>query len=495
MKPCLLVCLCLLGLALSARGEHPLRTWTSSDGRTLEASLLHADRQAVTLKLRTGREAVVPLDRLSEADRAYLDGLNATGQTIKLGAMPAETKIDPNVTVEGGPRSFVTPHFAFDSERGVTKAFIGEAARVFEGTLAAVAALPLGIVPKPAEGETRFRTRFLDRATFEQEFLSLQGNGPSVGPGMLSVQNVAGVYIPGKKEVLVPFTSLGVTTSGSQISLRKSSDTSTLIHEITHQVMHDWLPMLPLWLTEGLAEYLSAVPYQNGRFEFKNAAQGLRESLQEDHGIGEGRPVSMPSPSAMIEAGNGMWRGGTEDYLAGMMLVYYFIHLDQPEKPCAALASYIHLLGQSRADTERFIADYNAAVRAFEEKRKVYNAAIESYNAAVATYKAAVAAYNGRVTQYNEQVRAGVPEPERVKVGEEPVPPVAPEPIEVPAILKENANDGQPVDVLAIIQKQAKPALYRDRDAATLDEAVRAAYEKMGIAVSFGGQGRVIRQE
>lgn len=495
MKPCLCVILTLSLLVAPVRGEHPLRQWTSSDGRTLEASLLHADREAVTLKLRNGREAVVPLERLSEADRTYLAGLNATGQTIRLGAMPVESKIDPQVAVEGGPRTFVTPHFSFDSERGVTKAFIGEAARVFEGTLAAVAALPLGIEPKPAEGEARYRTRFLDRSTFEQEYLSLQGNGPSAGPGMLSVQNVAGVYIPGRKEVLVPFTSLGVTTSGSQLSLRKSSDTSTLIHEITHQVMHDWLPMLPLWLTEGLAEYLSAVPYQNGRFEFKNAAQGLRESLQEDHGIGDGRPVPMPSPSAMIEAGSGMWRGGTEDYLAGMMLVYYFIHLDQPEKPCAALASYIHLLGESRADTERFIAEYNAAVRAFEEKRQVYNEAIERYNAGVAAYKAAVTAYNGRVTKYNEQVRAGVPEAERVMVGEEPVPPVAPEPIEVPAILKENSNDGQPVDVLAIIQKKAKPALYRDREPAALDEAVRAAYEAMGITISIGGQGRVIRQE
>lgn len=478
--------LCALMAAPPApAAEHPARTWTSRDGRSLEAALLHADRQSVTLKLRDGREAVIPIDRLGEADRAYLAELSATGSDLKLGAMPLETKIDPNVPVEGGPRTFVTPHFTFDSERGVTKAFISEAARVFEGTLEAVRGLPLGIDPKPAEGESRFRTRFLDRESFEREFLALRRSGASSGPGLPSVQNVAGVYLPGRREVLVPFSSLETTNSGSRISLRRGSDSSTLIHEITHQVMHDWLPMMPLWVSEGLAEYLSAVPYQNGRFEFKNAAGGLKESLRGDFGVPEGQPVPMHAPSAMVESGDAFWRGGTADYLSAMLLVYYFIHLDQPDKPCAALAAYLHLMGRSRQETETFIAEYNAAVKAFEEKRSAYNREIDAYNARVAAYRAEVAAYNDRVRLYNDQVRSGVPEASRVAVGAEPVAPEAPKPIEVPAILKENASGGGAIDVLGIIRTQARPALYRGREGSSLDEAVRAAYAGMGIALDL----------
>ncbi|MCB1089681.1 MAG: hypothetical protein KDM63_21755, partial [Verrucomicrobiae bacterium] len=305
--------------------------------------------------LRNGQEAIVPLDRLSEEDRKHIASLNATGQAIRLGSMPDETKIDTNIPIEGGPRTFVTPHFVFDSEKGVTKAFISEAARVFEGTLEAVRALPLGIEPKPAEGEARFRTLFLERSTFEEEFnksvpkpepsSNSPGGGvvfvPPPSTGTANVANVAGVYFPKRKEVLVPFTSLGVNMSGSKVSLRRRSDTTTLVHEITHQVMHDWLLIMPLWLGEGLAEYLSAVPYQNGRFEFKNAAAGLKETLVEQHGAGEGRPIVMLSPSRLVERSNENWQGTPEEYLSSMLLVYYFIHLDQPEKPCAALAGYL----------------------------------------------------------------------------------------------------------------------------------------------------------
>lgn len=480
--PCWIAILAAFALG-SALAEHPVRMWTSNDGKSIEAALLHATRESVTLKLRNGREAIVPVERLSEADQTYLAELNATGQAIRVGGMPDESKVDPNIGVEGGPRVFVTPHFTFESDQGVTKAFISEAARVFEGTLAAVGSLPLGIVPKPAEGETRFRTLFLDRSAFEKEFLSVQS---AAGPGTLSVQNVAGVYIPGRKEVLVPFSSLGVTKSGSQISLRRSSDTSTLIHEITHQVMHDWLPLVPLWVSEGLAEYMSAVPYQNGRFEFKNAPAGLKETLREEFGIGEGQIVRMRAPGEWIEKGNELWQGGTTDYLSGLMMVYYFIHLDQPEKPCAALAAYLHLLGQSRQDTESFIAQYNAAVRDFEGKRKAYNAEIDAYNAALVKFKSEVAAYNGRVEAYNEQTRQNVSPAERIEVGSEPVPPVAPKPIEVPAILKENADSGGPVDIVRIMHEKARPALYRDREPDALAMAMREAYAKMGISLTIG---------
>jgi hypothetical protein len=105
-----------------------------------------------------------------------------------------------------------------------------------------------------------------------------------------------------------------------------------LIHEVTHQVMHEWLPVMPLWLGEGLAEYLSAVPYQNGRFEFKNSVAGLKESLLEDYRISEGREVTIYRPHELVDLSNAGWSGVSMDYLSAMMLTYYFVHLDQPEK-------------------------------------------------------------------------------------------------------------------------------------------------------------------
>lgn len=497
MKRTLLLLLLLAAVARSIGADHPLRVWTSGDGRTIEAALVQADRSVVILKLKNGHEATVPVERLSESDRRHLEELRKTGANLRIGTMPAESKIDTTVTIEGGPKTFTTPNFVFDCEHDVTKAFISEAARVFEGTLEAVRSLPLGLDPKPAEGETRFHTRFLDRATFEMEFNrvgaggrggeSSGGTGPVPnlpGWGTSNVANVAGVYLPARKEVLVPFSSLGVSMSGSKVSLRKSSDTSTLIHEVTHQVMHDWLAATPLWVGEGLAEYLSMVPYQNGRFEFRNAASGLKETLVEDYRLGNGVPVEIRRPHQFISAPDGWWTGVPTDYLSALLVTYFFIHLDQPGKPCASLAAYLGLLGEAQAETEAFIGDYNRAVKEFEEKRLAYNREVDSYNRALTSFKAAVEAYNRRVDAYNAQVRSGVPAGERTEVGKEPEEPVPPRELDVPAILR-NHEGGSAGDFLAKIKESAIPALLRERDGYALDLALVDAYASMGIRITL----------
>ena len=93
-------------------------------------------------------------------------------------------------------------------------------------------------------------------------------------------------------------------------------------------------------------------------------------------------------------------------------------------------------------------------------------------------------------TTYNTQLRNGVPEGGRVKVGEEPVPPTPPTELVVPEILK--ADDGQPIDFLAQMKKAARPALFRGRGNEQLDKEVIAAFAGIGIQVAFrsASQGR-----
>lgn len=481
-KPCDLAVLTLFAFAFSGLAEEPFRVWRSSEGQVIVASLLYSDQESATLKLADGRETVVALKRLSEEDREYLKDFAAAPRPAAVREMPSASAIDPNVAVEGGPTTFATAHFLFESEDPLTQTFVSEAARVFEGTLAAVEALPLGIVPRPAEGEARFRTRFMGRDTFEKEYHERQREGIGLNR---PVQKVGGVYVHRNKEVLVPFTSLGMTASASYINLRGNNDLSTLIHEITHQMMHDWLPMMPVWVGEGIAEYVSAVPYQNGRFDFQYAADGLRKTLRDVYEVSDGQTVSMPAPSITIEQGSSSWKGTQEDYLNALMLVYFFIHLDQPDHPCATLANYLHTLNESRQTTEKTIADYNGAVRDFEEKRNAYNQEVADFNAALTAYQEAVAAYNQRIKQYNDQARAGVPRQQRIQLGEKPVAPTPPELLEVPDILKKQPNEGMTINLTASMQKDAKPRLYRERNAATLDETVRQAYQAMGIPVSF----------
>jgi hypothetical protein len=51
--------------------EEPFRTWTSSDGRPLEAKFVEMVGDSVKITNTQGREFVVPLTKLSKSDQEY----------------------------------------------------------------------------------------------------------------------------------------------------------------------------------------------------------------------------------------------------------------------------------------------------------------------------------------------------------------------------------------------------------------------------------------
>ncbi len=478
------------------------RTWVNNTGKKLEASLVSADKTSVILKLKSGSEAAVPRDQLSAADQKHLNQLEQKGLTFVVGEMPSETQTPRTIEVEGGPRVFRTPHFEFETDQNVSKAFISEAARVYEGTYLAIQGLPLGLKLSPPEGATHYRGLFVN----DRNFVSQLGDSiPSV-PG----QRVAGVYMPKRRKLLVPYSSLGAKENGSQMTLRRSSDTSTLIHEITHQVMHDWLPFIPVWFAEGMSEYISAVPYQNGRFEFVNAQRGLEERLASKYRVKEGGWIEMTRPSKIIAGTPAVvpfksapfpkprnptdlakpsiqtpeWRGTILEYRNAMLLTYYFIHLDRKEAPAAPVAAYLKLVDHARNETDTFIAEYNQEVDQFEAKRNSYNKAVGNYNDDLEAYRLKVNGYNSKVKLLNQQILEGVPEVDRTDIGKPPEEPVAPKVLVVPDMLKKPSTSG-PIDIVSIVQERANHALFRGRSPQQLDAAVVAAFAEIGITLDL----------
>ena len=53
-------------------GAEPMRTWTSSDGRTLEARFIEQVGSNVKIKTEAGREFTLPITRFSQADQEYV---------------------------------------------------------------------------------------------------------------------------------------------------------------------------------------------------------------------------------------------------------------------------------------------------------------------------------------------------------------------------------------------------------------------------------------
>jgi len=464
---------CLLLAVSQAEGLSESRLWKNGQGRSIEARLNFVEGDAVHLILTDGRDALVSLAALSQEDQDYIAGMKKKGLTYALHPKPEEPKIETSIEVSGGPDRYFTEHFEFTSTQAVSTGFVMEAGRVFEGTHAAMAALPLGLKISPSGDSKYFQTSFLTNGEFRKVLSESTAHGKT--------KDVAGIYIMARKKVFVPYSQLGVQKNGSQLTLRKGSDTSTLIHEITHQLMHDWLALMPLWLAEGTAEYMASVPYQNGRFEFRNAEEGVKERLI-SRGVSSGDHIQLPKPEKFLVMKPGDWKGSSEDYAAALTYAYYFMHLDRPEAPGAPLAAYIRLLGEAKDETNQLITEYNKAV-------KDYNAGIEDYNHSVVSFKKKFAlfqenveAYNDKVVVYNSQVKKGVDPAKRVEVGKQPDKPEAPSPPEVPGILENNRLDG-PIDIFAAANQRALPSLLRGRSHGQLAGDLVEAYRKIGLTI------------
>jgi len=69
IKALFLFCLTILTVTLTAK--EPLRTWTSTDGRTLQAEYISSAAGKVTIKMGS-REYTLPLSHFSPADQQYV---------------------------------------------------------------------------------------------------------------------------------------------------------------------------------------------------------------------------------------------------------------------------------------------------------------------------------------------------------------------------------------------------------------------------------------
>lgn len=486
---------CMLG-GFSASASEPVRVWTSVDGRELKASLVGIDERDVLLRLSSGRKARVPLDLLSDVDRDFVSAREAGENLFSPGELPEESIAPGKIEVTGGPDRYFTPNFTFETEERVSKAFISEASRIYEGTFEGLNAIPHGLTFAPPQGSGHFQGAFLSDARFDAIAREKMASIPG--------QRVVGLYLGDEQRLLVPYSSLGAERLGSQLTLRKRSDTTTLVHEIVHQVMHRYLPVLPTWFSEGIAEYVSALPYQSGRFEFRNAERGLKKRLEEEYRSkgrrvedvirpsdflsraigGAGSPSSLSNQSGRaspVEGNSGTWSGTVSEYRDSLLLVYFFMHLDNPEEAGRPVGAFLHATDRAMQETDSILSE----ISQFEADRLAYNEEVKRFNESLDKFEGLAKAYNLRVEKYNDQVRGGVPESERIDVGGPPVEPSRPEMLALPERLEDLSKGGRNIDLAGLVEKRALPALIQNRSLSLLDTRMQDQFSEIGIEIVF----------
>jgi hypothetical protein len=193
-----------------------------------------------------------------------------------------------------------------------------------------------------------------------------------------------------------------------------------------------------------------------------------------------GETKSLPASSAGRQAGPDGWTGSVKGYRDAMLTVYFFMHLYDQRNAGAPVGAYLRMVDSSMDDTEK-VRDL---LKTFQKEVEFYNAGVDRFNAALTKYRAEVAAYNDRVTKYNEQGEAGVPEKDRIKVGEVPEEPPAPGKLDVPPEI-EAARFGGVIDLAAMVKHASLPGLLQGRELAELDQAMKTAYADIGLQIQY----------
>ncbi len=331
----------LLSVFAQAQTTAPaMRSWTSTDGRKIDALFVALEGEGVKIRMANGSTFTIPLVRLAAADQAFAKGLAApspTAATSTSGAPVASTSWPRTVSLEDRPevtvvkedtetKQFIyrSPHYEFQCDSKLGSNVVREFGRIFESTWLLNCMLPLDLKPTPE----KLREIFLARLFTNKEDYMTEGG----------VVGSAGVYMSGKKALMVPLSSLGVKMLGSRVSLENNNDddNATPIHEITHQMMNHWLGVLPTWYIEGSAEYVEMLDYnRNGRFSLAGLNRQLKGYTQNMNYAGGGKSYTMIDLEELMNIEGGRWaaalgKGGAaqENYGSAGLLTYYFYHLD-----------------------------------------------------------------------------------------------------------------------------------------------------------------------
>ena len=340
----------------------PPRNWKTTEGAAFQASLLSFDGTNVVLRLANGSRAQAPATKLSAEDQQYLADWQKkqpinTAMPDQIGVETSQIKADV-VSEDPVAEKFVyrTQHFEFESQGKLNQVLLRDVARNFEATYELLKALPWHIDPRPASGDL-FHARLLKN---KEAYYAAGG-----------MKNSGGVYKSSEEMFLVPFESIGVKLVGKAYAKDENFETHTMVHELTHQMMHFWLGYLPQWVVEGTAEYTGTLPLHTGQFRVSAAKNGLRDyvnylktrtanGVPEPYPLEELFPITNKKWNEILEQDP---RASHRLYFTSFLLVYYFMHLDG-KGDGQLFARYFREVGEVRKSVE----DYYKAIEAFKKQ-------------------------------------------------------------------------------------------------------------------------------
>jgi hypothetical protein len=370
----------------------PMREWEDVGGRKLKADLKGFEAGDVIFATSDGKSVRVPLSRLSpkhqveaifaiqsvavastrsgpsvdETVRGMIGGLGQASKPVFSTAWPAfltATSFTKARYLEKESKPlqhmYVTKNFQYTAFTSApfSERLMEDVARVFEGTHMLLSRSPFGVQAVPLDGYYR--------AEIYPDFDAYHSAG---GP-----QGSAGVYRTRDKKFMLPVDSLGLKVGRADEYVKASDfEVKTLVHELTHMMMHDILPLIPQWLVEGSAEYTECIPYRDGVFlhsSIHTSVKKYNESRFKRRLMGPATmdmasllsaPATKPVVAAGLSAPPQASTSAVPDpalYHTGLLLTYYFMHLDGDKKG-TRLQNYLNAVRAEKPRFDEYVAAF-----------------------------------------------------------------------------------------------------------------------------------------
>lgn len=348
-----------LALPLSAENLKEIRNWKNNKGKVIKAKLIRLKKDKVTLQTTNGREATIKISVLSQDDQKLLQAWaqknknsdNAVRE-IPSGPFRWKSKFSGDATPDveyvkydekRKAHLYKTKHFDFYIEEKMTNSTVSKCVAVFDNIVDALDEFPIKLNTIPDGSRPRYETIL---CSSQRRYAEL-GGPPNSG----------GFFAPSKNLTVIPFSSMGIVKKGKNFVFDGKNRTfDTLVHELVHHSTSHWRAQ-PTWIVEGMADYMAAMPYRSGSFNFSNPGGYIASKIRKySHTpIAPKGVLQAVKPMRMLTVSRREWNAtlfasqleGGRYYASSMVYFYYFARVDD-RGDGKQLIQYMHTLENAR---------------------------------------------------------------------------------------------------------------------------------------------------
>lgn len=316
--------------------------WTFADGTQMDAVLVAADIERAQFRvLESQGVGQLNLDLLSEQDRGRIQDWVRSEGTNGVAGYPLRLKTHPwpqqwreqrSVALEriGDSNRWKSKHFEITNAAGVEQEALESITLICESVDGALSALPLPLPVNWGRPNDDVRKIIIER-----------------GGSFEGMEGAAGFWEARTGNVHVNADSLLERDRHLIVfefdKPEKVQKYDVIVHEVVHQSTAALLFLgAPAWVTEGLAEYLSATQFAPAYYEFTNTHVAVRHHINKGllgERIPKERRMNITRLEAMMNRSISDWNrllasgdvSGALQYSEALLLMDYFFHRDHPD--------------------------------------------------------------------------------------------------------------------------------------------------------------------